>query len=206
MSTVVYLKDRGLCKVLGVDPPVSPANTHWEGSVDLGSSYEGYLEVDVDAGSPLNLSLPDMTITPNLFDEYIEDLTSTDGFSVELGEDLGVLGEKIQNYLHEKGFGDITLSAGSISFTDGVLKLNNFNIRELTQANFAPYKDMYPVTVNLGVDKEINIDNLLISAAIALVITLAIYFAIKILGIAAASDIIIGLGSAFIQQLSNALS
>lgn len=203
--SVQLLKDIGLTKTLGLNPPVTPADPSYEKKVDLGT-FEGYYKVEIDTGSPLNVSIPDFQYSVGMFDDFIEDLTTIDGFSVELGEDVGFLGRKAQEYLHSKGCGDITISAGSVSISDWELTLNNIDIQEETKANFIPYNDLYDVIVNIGFNTKLDIKTIALSAVAALVITLALFWLIQMGGIVAAAGVIAGLGTAFVQSLAGALA
>lgn len=197
-----YLYEDGFTKALKLNPEVSPANPSYSASVSVGR-YQIEYSAKVDEGSKLTIDLPSGDVKWGIYEDFKDKLTSTKGIERKLADAFGILGEKAQNYLSEKGFGEITVGTGSVSFDPKTLKLKlkTFKIEEEKYVKYIPYRDAYKTTIGVEASTDIDLSKPL-AAALAIIIAIGLFYMLQTVGVAAVANVMTTLGVAGINRLA----
>lgn len=132
------------------------------------------------------------TESPNLhttfnFDNDGFQGVSINGISYTFGEDnkaFALLGDGLANYFHNKSFHSVTISTGDISYdkNTNTISITEFQIQDSKQISSGKY-----VYTRLSISESINLDDLLLALALALVGVAIIAFAPGVIAAAASS-------------------
>lgn len=198
------IKDNGFAKILGVNPAVkfnaNKPGVFYQTTVSVGGCDLNY-KASLDTGTKLSFNVKTGAASWGVYEDMKSKLTSTPGITASLADNFGKLGKKAQAYLSSKGFGEISIGAGSVSCSSGKLTLEGFKINDVNKFNYAPYKDPYTTTQTVSLSKTIDLKKVA-TAAVAIIAVVSLIFLWEVYGAAALAEALAALGSAALGQLA----